>query len=395
MFNKKTNHLIHTPVVVLGKGPNALGVVRSLFAKKIPVYLVVTRKGDAAAYTRCYTQKFHYDIKDLLDEPEKCIDFLFQTMPKNAVLLPTSDQLVQWVSDHAEILSEHFQFHLPDKTLLNAILNKNSQIQLAQSTGIKLPRTLFTLVDENSERLLELQYPVIIKPEGEAYVPHIGKNQVLQTPEEAAAFLKKHSDILAHLQAQEFIPGGDDQQWVCNCCFDENADLHQAFVFQRLGLWPAHRGTTSYAVSRLNENVIQLVRKIGKKWHYTGPAMFEFKYDQRTGGYQYLEVNPRLGQCNYFDYCCGVDNAYALYLMSQKLSLPAKPEKQKTGVICHSLLADIHARLSDRQSILSIMSLYMKDLFKSHVGQYFAFTDPLPGFAATRYALKKFFQKGK
>jgi len=378
------------PVLVIGKSANALGVIRSLHDKGVEVFLVATRRGNAASYSRYLRKTLLFSVSEMFDNLDKFLNLLEKEIPAGTVIIPAGDQYMLWVSAHRQKIRERYRVHCLREGLAESILDKNSQIEKLESTGVDFPVTLFGIDGDNREKLLSMDYPVIVKPAVTEYVKHIGKNSILRSKEEAVSLMEKHAAILPHLQAQEFIPGDDRNLWVCNCFFDEHSNLKQAFTFQRLGLWPAHRGTTSYAISVTNEAVSALSQKIGRAWGFTGPGMFEFKYDERKSVYQYIELNPRLGQCNYFDYCCGIDNVWYLYLMSQGKPLPEGTPRQRDGVVCHSLLAVIHARLKDRQSLFSIMRLYMKDLFKPHVGQYFSLYDPLPAFAVSVYAVKKF-----
>ena len=385
------------PVVVIGKGANALGVIRSLHGRGVDVFLVVTRRGDAAGYSRYLRKTLLFPTSEMYAAPDKFLEFLEKEVPAGSVVIPAGDPPMLWISMHRQKIRERYLVHCLREGLAESILNKNTQIEMLESTGVDFPVTLFGIDGDtgggqfdNREKLLAMDWPVIIKPTVAEYVRHIGKNVILRSRAEADSFVAKHAAILSHLQAQEFIPGDDRHLWVCNCFFDEHSRLKQAFTFQRLGLWPAHRGTTSYAISVANEEVCALSQKIGRDWGFTGPGMFEFKYDERKSVYRYLELNPRLGQCNWFDCCCGIDNVWYLYLLSQGQPLPGGIPRQRDGVVCHSLLADIHARLKDRQSFFSIARLYMRDLFKPHVGQFFSLYDPLPAFVASVYAAKKF-----
>ena len=201
---------------------------------------------------------------------------------------------------------------------------------------------------------------------------------------------------LDHVIAQEVIIGDDNEQWVCNCFFDQNSNLVQAFTFNRLRLSPSHFGVTSYAVSKKNTEVITLSKELGKSIGYKGTAMIEFKHDQRDGKYKYIELNPRLGLCNFYDTSCGVNNVYYSYLLAQGLDLQ-KNEEMKEGVVFVSLYEDLFSRLKDGESIKNIVSDYLNNASKPHVFIYFVWWDPYPFIYQTaiqfRYILKAIFKK--
>src|SRR5205823_482878 len=107
--------------------------------------------------------------------------------------------------------------------------------------------------------------------------------------------------------------GEDEALWVCDCVFDRRSDLVAAFTFKKLGTSPPHFGVASLGVSERNEELVELVRGLGRRLGYVGPADVDFKYDWRDRQYKYLEVNPRVGMCNYFGARCGVNCVLAAY----------------------------------------------------------------------------------
>ena len=232
------------------------------------------------------------------------------------------------------------------------------------------------------EIIASLRFPVIIKPTTPHVLRDLGeKNRIVDAPAQLQDFAAAKRDLLPGLLAQEIVPGPDSQQWVCNCTFDRDGRLAQAFVFQRLSLYPPHRGQTSYARSRPNEEVVALVRKIGAALKYAGPAMMEFKCDERDGQYKYFETNPRIGQCNFFDTWCGVNNVYAAYQLALGRALPDAMPEQRNDVMFINLLFDLRGRLSDRQGLASLGLLYFRHLRFPHVGQWQYWRDPMPGVA--------------
>ena len=105
-----------------------------------------------------------------------------------------------------------------------------------------------------------------------------------------------------------------------------------------------------------------LVETIGRKLEYTGPAMMEFKFDDRDGQYKYFETNPRIGQCNFFDTWCGINNVHATYLLALGRDLPETRPVQRNDVMFLNLLFDLRGRLSDKQGIASLGLLYLRHL---------------------------------
>jgi len=111
---------------------------------------------------------------------------------------------------------------------------------------------------------------------------------------------------------------------------------------------------------------------------YVGPAMIEFKFDDRDGQYKYFETNPRIGQCNFFDTWCGINNVHATYLLALGRDLPKAMPAQRNDVMFINLLFDVRGRLLDKQGIASMCWMYLRDLRFPHVGQWRYWLDPIP-----------------
>jgi len=368
--------------IILAAGPNGLGVVRSLYLEGVDCQIITLDKDDISHHSRIPSVKMHIIGTTEKEQHQWLLDTLSK-QPAGSVLIPTSDWFVTFLSDNIA-LREKFSFVIPEQKLSEIIIDKAKETELVNKI-IPIPKTIQNI--QSSEQLIsQLSLPIIIKPRSHKHMVLDRKNIVISSQDELLQFFKQFGDKLSSVIAQEVIPGKDNQQWVCNCFFDENNDMVQAFTFNRLRLSPAHYGVTSYAISTLNQDVIDLSRKLGKKLKYSGPAMIEFKQDPRDLVYKYIEINPRLGMCNYFDTACGVNNPYLTYLLSLKKPLPFSLPKVKENVIFISVFEDLYARYHDGESFYDIFRDYLSDILKPHVFIYFVWWDPMP---ALKLAVKQ------
>ena len=366
--------------VVIGKGPNALGAIRSLALALVPMALVSFDAADPVMRSR-YPKHKHVFHGDLMGDGAEFCDYLEAHLPAGSVLIPTSDVQIQWMASYRARLEKSFHFCIPNDGVVALILDKSRQMQVIQRLGIPVPHTT-GMVRPVEEITASFRFPMIIKPATPQALRDLGdKNRLVDSPAQLRAFVRENPGLLAELLAQEIVPGPDSNQWVCNCTFDYGSRLAQAFVFQRLSLYPPHRGQTSYARSRSNGEVVALVEEIGRRLGYTGPAMMEFKFDDRDGQYKYFETNPRIGQCNFFDTWCGVNNVYAAYRLALGRDLPETRPQQRNDVMFINLLFDVRGRLSDQQGIASLGRLYLRHWRLRHVGQWRYWRDPLPSAA--------------
>jgi len=361
--------------IVLAAGPNGLGVVRSLHLEGIRCQIITRDKSDITHKSKVPVVKLY--INGNTDEEQH--QWLLETLsaqPPGTIIIPTSDWFVTFLTEHTQQLQKNCTFIIPDKELSEVLIDKAKETAVV-SDVIPVPNTVQHVTDAK-QLIDELSLPIIIKPRSHKHMVLGCKNIVIETEEQLEQFFEKFGDVLSSVIAQTIIQGEDSQQWVCNCFFDENSNITQAFTFNRLRLSPSHYGVTSYAVSKHNQKVIDLSAKLGKALNYTGPAMVEFKQDPQDGIYKYIEINPRLGMCNYFDTSCGINNAYATYQLACNQKLPA-PKPMREGVMFVSFYEDMFSRLRDGETIGAILKEYFSNFIsKKHIYIYFVWWDPYP-----------------
>lgn len=371
-------------IVVLAAGPNGLGVLRSLYLKGIRVTCVTRSESDISNFSRLPKQK-HILTNSNNEQQQVELKALLLACPAGSIVLPTSDWFVSFLSHNSAELSERLKFILPSEQTVDILIDKAMETQIVGNI-LPIPKTEQTL--SNSEQLkAKLGLPIIIKPRSHEHMVLGKKNITLTTDAELDDFFKQYGNVLEHLIAQEIIIGPDSEQWVCNCVFDKNSNLVQAFTFNRLSLSPAHYGVTSYARSKYNKEIIQHTEKLGKHLNYVGPAMVEFKRDGRDNLYKYIELNPRLGMCNFFDTSCGINNAYATCEVIAGINSATKPQ-MLNDVMFLSFYEDCYAKRKDGQTLRTIFSTYLKNVPARHVFIFFVWWDPYP---ALRLSLLQLF----
>ncbi len=165
--------------------------------------------------------------------------------------------------------------------------------------------------------------------------------------------------------------------------------------FQRLGTVPYLYGVTTLAVSRENAEVKQLCQRLARALHYTGPLMAEFKQDPRNGAYCYIEINPRLGMCNWFDSRCGVANVYNTYALAVGAEPRRNIDNQIDGKVYLNLVLDLYARRQVGQPLSQVVSLYRRTLNTRLVFPALTFGDPLPAVSHPLAVLSRRLSSGR
>ena len=367
--------------VVLCNGLNGLGAVRSLGSAGVQVTGVFANSKDSA-----WTSRY---VSHRLQAPFDSSDASWNAVPARArpqrVVIPTSDVGVGLLSRLRPGLPEDVRVVAPPKSVGELLVDKRREVERIQTIGASVPRSVLHLPGTAGELLQQLSLPVILKPVLFEDSRIIGaKNLTARNPGELELAYARMQGRADRFIAQEIVPGDDSQLWVCNVTFDRNHRLVSAFSFQRLRTSPAHFGVTSSAVSRRNDEVIARVESIGRELGYVGPAMFEFKQHPGTDEYLYIEINPRIGMCNWFDTCCGVNNVLAAYRVASGEPLDSTLPAQRDGVVFLDLFADFYSRLADGEKLGAVVQDYREHLRSPRVAAYYLSRDPRPGIIALR-----------
>jgi predicted ATP-grasp superfamily ATP-dependent carboligase len=376
------------PAVVLTRGINGLGVVRGLTMHAIPVSIITDLPDDPVLYSRYPVKKFV--IENCSEKDSAILNILESNFTqKKHFLLGTSDEFIEFMNRNREILAEKFYFLLPPDNLITTLLDKSLEIEFVKSAGIPLPQTISPL-PFHFDFLGKIRFPIIIKPLLFKHMEIIGKkNLIISSMENLEEFYAKYQGNVQFFLAQEVIPGGDDSLWVCNSTFDHESKMIQAFTFKRYRTSPPHFGVTSYAVSKVNPQILSMAEKLGKRFKYVGPAMFEFKFDYRDNEFKYIEINPRLGMCNIFDTRCGVNNVYSTYLIAIGKGVGIQNVKQLDDAIYINFFDDFICRIKDKEPILEILKHYFSNVTHKHVHAHWFWKDPLPAYKALKETSKR------
>ena len=130
------------PAIVLGMKVNGLGIFRGLGRQGIEAYGV--DKEDAIAFSSKYCKR-KFVFPDPAAYPEECLNQfikLGESLGEKAFLIPTNDPYVAFISKFRTELSQYFLFNIPESSILETILDKRKQYQLAMNLGIPVPKTI-------------------------------------------------------------------------------------------------------------------------------------------------------------------------------------------------------------------------------------------------------------
>jgi len=323
-----------TPVVLLGCFRHGgLAIVRSLGRLGVPVYVVHRNRATPGFFSRYSRECIVWDVDTAA--PEESLLFLKdlrELIGRRSILTATSDVGAMFIADHADQLTEWFDFPHQGRDLLRSLCSKKEMYYLAKKWNVPTPETAFphSRFDIDSY-LATARFPVLLKPISSG--PNALPVRLAQTKRELLELYDSIEDpSKSNLMIQEYIPGGDDMTWTFNGYFDRDGKCDVAFTGRKLRNYPPYFGQASLGVCVHNEQVkrttIEFMMAIG----YRGPLDLGYRYDARDGCYKVNDINPRIGAMfRLFVGANGMDVARALYQdMTGRQVLPATtPEGRK------------------------------------------------------------------
>jgi predicted ATP-grasp superfamily ATP-dependent carboligase len=315
---------VTTPVVVLrgvdSASHGALGIVRSLGRLGVPVHLVARDSRTPGFFSRYCKGRLVRNVEnENAEESVKILLELGKKIGRRSILIPTDDNAVLFVADHADALREQFLFSPMPSQLIREVSSKKGMYYLAKEHGVPTPEAVFPKSrQEVLDFISRAQFPVMLKAIYGSLLMKISGQKMFIVHNEAE-LLEKYDSLEdpsnPNLMIQEYIPGGDDTVWMFDGYFDDRSECLLAFTGKKIRQYPVSQGSTSLGICLENETVRKTTADFMKKIGYKGILDIGYRYDARDGLYKVLDINPRIGSTfRLFVAENGMDVARALYL---------------------------------------------------------------------------------
>ena len=200
------------PAIVLSAGTAALGVIRALGRRGIPVialYQDPTEVGCVSRYAREAIQVPHPE-----QEEKALVDLLLRQAPRlgGGVLMPCADGFLAAISRNKQELQQHYLVACPDWHIAQSVLEKSLTYEAARAAGVATPHTAVLDSLEQAEREADaVSFPCLLKPvTGHLYYRVFRKKMVLaQSRAQLIAAYREAAAAECAVMLQEFIPGED------------------------------------------------------------------------------------------------------------------------------------------------------------------------------------------
>lgn len=367
--------------IVLGLDINGLGILRSLGSKKLKLLGIYEKDYEIGKFSRyCETiqinsKEYQGDIKllNLLLNKSRC--------DKKPVLFATSDFYVSFINTHREILAKRFLFNLPEKEVLDEILNKNGQAFFAKKFGLSIPKAYHpnSLIEGSLAHNESPEFPLIIKPVDNVRnkMPNEYKNVVVGSKEDLEYFYNQHNESREQTIVQEIIKGGENAIRWCTLYIDKNFTPTAIFMARPVRKYKPDFGVTCFSESFYDRKLLAIILKFLKDISYKGLADIEFMYDKDTDQYIFIELNPRTSWVNSQSRGCGVDLSWAQYCDLKNLEY--KPNIMcKTGFRWIYFIADFKSFIIRKKKKEIHFIEWVKSILTAKSYAAFDFRDPMP-----------------
>ncbi|MFQ5737375.1 MAG: carboxylate--amine ligase [Acidobacteriota bacterium] len=360
-----------------------LQTARILASRGVPVIAIAKDPTHYCCRTRVCRKILFADTASL--DFVTTLRMLGRELGAKAVLFPCTDTSVLLLSRHRHLVRENYHVVLPERDVVETLIDKIRFYTFAQEKGLPVPRTFLLKSRPDAEKAARsLTFPCILKPPIKTPGWERETRQKVFKATHADEFLVLYDRCrgwVQELMVQEWIEGPDGNLYTCNCYFDAHSRPLVTFVSRKVRQWPPETGMGCLAVECRNDEVqkacIGLFRSVG----YRGLGYIEMKRHRRDGKHYIIE--PNIGRPtgrSAIAEAGGVELLYTQYCETVGRPLPPNLHQPPSGVKW------VHLR-RDLQSALYYWcrgDLTLKEWWRSWRGRkacaLFSVTDPAPFF---------------
>jgi len=324
-----------------GYSTRTLACVRSFGRRGLPFAVGGHSRWDFALHSRFACETFVYkspfvDLEGFITDVNAAVDRFAATE-----ILPTSEAAIMVCSEHGSDLRVQFRGPTPEQIAL--LFDKERTLELASRLGIRVPRTIaVTEATAVADILAVMDLPLILKASsseslGKQRIRRGGNTIYVFSRDALSLALERKLKSAPTVLAQQFIVGhGVGISGV----FAAGKPI-ALFGHRRLHESTPTGGPSAVAVSiavegELREHAIRLMGATD----YTGPAMVEFKVNDKTGEVFLMEVNARLWGSILLPLAAGLDIPYILWKVWHNEPVNEAELSYRVGLVGRYLFGD-------------------------------------------------------
>ncbi len=270
----------------------ALAMARHLGEMGYIVDVLVPKK-HPVNYSRYCNERFEIDFPH--ENKETYIEKLLNCIRSNVyeTIFVFEDHLMEVVYENIREVEKYTRLLLPKRIeYIDLAINKRKTFEHAQSIGIPIPKTFYPRDIGQVKSLKDaFKYPMIVKGERGTAGLHVRK--VFSYPELVHAYheiaeLEKDTESLPMIQ--EHIRG---KGYVCHALFSDSRPV-SICIHEKVHEIPVVGGITSVGRTVNVEAIKEYAIKILSSLEWEGLVKLDFLYNEVTGEYNLIEIDPRI-----------------------------------------------------------------------------------------------------
>ena len=287
------------PAIVVGGGINALGVVRSLGAAGVQVWVLDDNDKSPAMRSRFAMPRVVSVLegKHFINE----LNRLAAEISGVAVVFLTEEKTVLTISAMRNQLAPTLKLRLPAHDCLLSLMHKEGFQQLAEAYGFLVPPAVRLSSPEDFSKLNKLQFPCVFKPSEKnyAYGEKFKKAYKVASIEEVVDLYKQIHPVMPDMVAQQWIEGLDSDIYFCLQYIGKDGAPAISFSGRKIRSWPPNIGGTASCTAawefdaELSKTTAAFFRAVG----FFGMGSMEYKRDRRDG--KFYMVEPTVGRTDF------------------------------------------------------------------------------------------------
>lgn len=326
----------HAKVLVLGSDTRSfLTVIRSL-GRAGKVVDVAWCARDSVSVSSRFVNNVHRikrptsngwesELKQLLDREQYDL------------VIPCNDPSILPLHDCRSYFA-NYPIYLVEESIFDTVMDKSSVNTIASRAGVRLPREVLIQNPGEIDAIDELSGPLVLKPT-RSYVNHRlnDKNEVIAGCGHDSARVQIQEMLqFTPVAVQEFFDGyGVGVEFIAN-----KGQVLTSFQHARLHEPPDGGGSSYRKSCPLNPELETATAALVRSLNYTGIGMAEYRYNDQTHDWIFVEINSRFWGSLPLAVNCGADFPVYLYdlLCAQRTEFPNHYAVNRT---CRNWLRDV------------------------------------------------------
>ncbi len=334
-----------SPVVVLGVDtPIGVAILRDLGRNHIRTVGIGRSKyaiGLASRYCHQKEVRARGEL-ELIEQLHRIASGL-----RDPALMAISENDNLFINRNRETLEPVFRVIAPEQSMLEQVLDKTNCIRLAQEVGIRVPDTFSpSSMAEIEERAKDLTYPRVIKWADPNVVSGaleksgltLHKCQYAHNGQDLIDKLRPYARINHFPLVQEYCPGhGIGQMFLVR-----NGKILMQFQHERIHEWPPEGGVSTLCKSvplDTHRSCRERSANLLEKLQWDGVAMVEYRYDDVSGTYYFMEINGRFWGSLPLAIAAGVP--FASGLVGVQTGSPESEQSAYAELYCRFMIPEV------------------------------------------------------